>query len=155
MEPEPTVDLCEKYSFCNRFDPVSDDFFQDAEYEAFSSTNVNRGSSSVNFLRTKINTILIHDVATYSDIYGCQDTREQAAFDIYRTIPVRPTSVKITSPTVTGYPRLLVRFFEFSVLDIAMIGSVVSHDECPKSIYWYVQSDNIIIDGADRSNYWY
>jgi hypothetical protein len=35
IEPEPTVDLCEKYSLWNRFDPDSDDFFQDAEYEAF------------------------------------------------------------------------------------------------------------------------
>ena len=35
IEPEPTVDLCEKYSSWNRFDPDSDDFFQDAEYEAF------------------------------------------------------------------------------------------------------------------------
>ena len=35
IEPEPTVDLCEKYSLWNRFDPDSDDFFLDAEYEAF------------------------------------------------------------------------------------------------------------------------
>jgi len=35
IEPEPTVDLCEKWSLWNRFDPDSDDFFQDAEYEAF------------------------------------------------------------------------------------------------------------------------
>lgn len=35
IEPEPTVDPCEKYSLWNRFDPDSDDFFQDAEYEAF------------------------------------------------------------------------------------------------------------------------
>ena len=84
IESEPTLDLCEKYSFCNRFDPDYDDFFRDAEYEAFSSTNANRESSSVNFLPTKINAI--HDVATYFD--RCQDTREQAAFDIYRIIPV-------------------------------------------------------------------
>ena len=54
IEPEPTVDLCEKYSFCNRFDPDSDDFFRDAEYEAFRSSNANRESSSVKFLPTKI-----------------------------------------------------------------------------------------------------
>ncbi|KAF8809506.1 hypothetical protein BYT27DRAFT_7094288 [Phlegmacium glaucopus] len=35
IEPEPIVDLCEKWSIWNRFDPDSDDFFQDAEYEAF------------------------------------------------------------------------------------------------------------------------
>jgi len=35
IEPEPTVDLCEKWSMWNRFDPDSEDFFQDAEYEAF------------------------------------------------------------------------------------------------------------------------
>jgi len=35
IEPEPTVDLCEKWGVRNRFDPDSDDFFQDAEYEAF------------------------------------------------------------------------------------------------------------------------
>ena len=35
IEPEPTVDLCEKWSLWNQFDPDSDDFFQDAEYEAF------------------------------------------------------------------------------------------------------------------------
>jgi len=35
IEPEPAVDPCEKYSLWNRFDPDSDDFFQDAEYEAF------------------------------------------------------------------------------------------------------------------------
>ena len=35
VEPEPTVDLCEKWSMRNRFDPDSDEFFQDAEYEAF------------------------------------------------------------------------------------------------------------------------
>ena len=86
MESEPTMDLCEKYSFCNRFDPDSDDFSRDVEYEAFSSPDANGESSSVNFLPTKINAI--HDVATYSDSCGCQDTREQAAFDIYRIIPV-------------------------------------------------------------------
>ena len=35
IEPEPTLDFCEKWSMWNRFDPDSDDFFQDAEYEAF------------------------------------------------------------------------------------------------------------------------
>lgn len=34
-EPEPQVDTCAKWSVWNRFDPDSDDFFQDAEYEAF------------------------------------------------------------------------------------------------------------------------
>jgi len=34
-EPEPQVDICERWSAWNRFDPDSDDFFQDAEYEAF------------------------------------------------------------------------------------------------------------------------
>lgn len=34
-EPEPQVDMCERWSAWNRFDPDSEDFFQDAEYEAF------------------------------------------------------------------------------------------------------------------------
>lgn len=34
-EPEPQVDICERWSAWNRFDPDSEDFFQDAEYEAF------------------------------------------------------------------------------------------------------------------------
>jgi len=34
-EPEPKVDICERYSLWNRFDPDSDDFFQNAQYEAF------------------------------------------------------------------------------------------------------------------------
>ncbi|TFK39771.1 hypothetical protein BDQ12DRAFT_510472 [Crucibulum laeve] len=34
-EPEPTVDHCEKWSSWNRFDPDSDEFFQDAETEQF------------------------------------------------------------------------------------------------------------------------
>lgn len=34
-EPEPQVETCSKWSEWNRFDPDSDDFFQDAEYEAF------------------------------------------------------------------------------------------------------------------------
>lgn len=35
QQPETAVDLCEKWSMWNRFDPDSEDFFQDAEYEAF------------------------------------------------------------------------------------------------------------------------
>ncbi|CAA7269225.1 unnamed protein product [Cyclocybe aegerita] len=34
-EPEPKVDVCERWGAWNRFDPDSEDFFQDAEYEAF------------------------------------------------------------------------------------------------------------------------
>ncbi|KAF8159425.1 hypothetical protein B0H34DRAFT_703400 [Crassisporium funariophilum] len=34
-EPEPTLDICGRWSSYNRFDPDSEDFFQDAEYEAF------------------------------------------------------------------------------------------------------------------------
>ncbi|PPQ78685.1 hypothetical protein CVT25_010706 [Psilocybe cyanescens] len=34
-EPEPKVDICERWSAWNRFDPDSEDFFQNAEYEAF------------------------------------------------------------------------------------------------------------------------
>lgn len=34
-EPEPEVDRVGRWSTWNRFDPDSDDFFQDAEYEAF------------------------------------------------------------------------------------------------------------------------
>jgi hypothetical protein len=34
-EPEPQVDICERWSVWNRFDPDSEIFFQDAEYEAF------------------------------------------------------------------------------------------------------------------------
>ncbi|KAH9479334.1 hypothetical protein JR316_0007924 [Psilocybe cubensis] len=34
-EPEPEVDICERWSAWNRFDPDSDDFFEHAEYEAF------------------------------------------------------------------------------------------------------------------------
>lgn len=34
-EPEPKVDTCEKWSVWNRFDPDSDEFFENAEYEAF------------------------------------------------------------------------------------------------------------------------
>ena len=34
-EPEPDVDRVGRWSTWNRFDPDSDDFFQDAEYEAF------------------------------------------------------------------------------------------------------------------------
>lgn len=34
-EPEPQVDGCERWNVLNRFDPDSEDFFQDAEYEAF------------------------------------------------------------------------------------------------------------------------
>jgi hypothetical protein len=34
-EPEPDVDRVGRWSAWNRFDPDSDDFFQDAEYEAF------------------------------------------------------------------------------------------------------------------------
>ena len=33
--PEPKVDLCERWSSWSHFDPDSEDFFQDAEYEAF------------------------------------------------------------------------------------------------------------------------
>jgi hypothetical protein len=35
IQPAPTVILCEKWTTWNRFDPDSEDFFQDAEYEAF------------------------------------------------------------------------------------------------------------------------
>ncbi|KAF8874455.1 hypothetical protein CPB84DRAFT_1797441, partial [Gymnopilus junonius] len=34
-EPEPKADVCERWTVLNRFDPDSEDFFQDAEYEAF------------------------------------------------------------------------------------------------------------------------
>lgn len=34
-EPEPQFDICERWSVWNRFDPDSETFFQDAEYEAF------------------------------------------------------------------------------------------------------------------------
>lgn len=34
-EPEPQVDICERWSAWNHFDPDSEDFFQNAEYEAF------------------------------------------------------------------------------------------------------------------------
>jgi len=34
-EPEPKVDVCERWSSWNRFDPDSDDFFRDAQLEAF------------------------------------------------------------------------------------------------------------------------
>ncbi|KAF8892215.1 hypothetical protein BD779DRAFT_1468520 [Infundibulicybe gibba] len=34
-EPEPGLVSCEKWSRCNPFDPDSDEFFNDAEYEAF------------------------------------------------------------------------------------------------------------------------
>ncbi|KAF9565878.1 hypothetical protein CPC08DRAFT_142752 [Agrocybe pediades] len=34
-EPEPKVDTCETWSAWNRFDPDSEEFFHDAEYEAF------------------------------------------------------------------------------------------------------------------------
>lgn len=37
-EPEPEVDLYGRWSTWNRFDPDSDEFFQDAEYEAFIDT---------------------------------------------------------------------------------------------------------------------
>jgi hypothetical protein len=35
VEPEPIVDTCEKWGACNRFDPDSEEFFNDAQYEAF------------------------------------------------------------------------------------------------------------------------
>lgn len=35
IEPEPEVEPYGRWSACNRFDPDSDEFFQDAEYEAF------------------------------------------------------------------------------------------------------------------------
>lgn len=35
LEPEPKVDICEKWSAWNRFDPDSEEFFRGAEYEAF------------------------------------------------------------------------------------------------------------------------
>ncbi|KAF9006164.1 hypothetical protein BDQ17DRAFT_1352880 [Cyathus striatus] len=34
-EPEPVVDRCERWSVTNPFDPDSDEFFSNAEYEAF------------------------------------------------------------------------------------------------------------------------
>ncbi|KAF8967765.1 hypothetical protein BDZ97DRAFT_1903322 [Flammula alnicola] len=34
-EPEPKVDICERWTSWSHFDPDSEDFFQDAEYEAF------------------------------------------------------------------------------------------------------------------------
>ena len=112
--------------------------------------------SSVNFLRTKKNAILIHIVATYSESCECQDTREQAVLRHlqhhssihhcywYSNRVVRPMSVKIKSPTVTasGYPGLLARFLGFSSEwhDIAMIQWLCrgDHDECPKClILWH------------------
>lgn len=47
IEPEPTVDLCEKWSIWNRFDPDSEDFFQDAEYEAFIDPSQYQGEQEI------------------------------------------------------------------------------------------------------------
>ncbi|PPQ98958.1 hypothetical protein CVT24_003585 [Panaeolus cyanescens] len=58
-EPEPQVDLCDRYSSINRFDPDSEDFFRDAEYEAF--------IDPVTLLSSEASSPLNNNTVVYSD----------------------------------------------------------------------------------------
>lgn len=86
-EPEPQVDHCDRYSPINRFDPDSEDFFRDAEYEAFVDPITLNNSEVVSPITN--NTVVYSDSSETSSENGADS----------------PMATTLDSVTLTDGPR--------------------------------------------------